>query len=212
MIDSNPANDNTYTDNPAAGGTTYSYAVTAFKILGGESSAAFSGVISNVDCTPQITASLSLIKVDGVACITPDTDCPSVRSGKTVTIRLTIGNSGNAPANNMSVTHTDIKNFNYSDGTAVCSACTNPPTPESGANPVTWNSSGPGFLGNKANDANNWNIDFDAVVTSTSLQPVDFFQDKTVIQWAGDSRTVLGGPWEMRTGTSQPPDFEEVAP
>ena len=212
LIDSNPANDNTYTDNPAAGGTTYSYAVTAFKILGGESSAAFSGVISNVDCTPQITASLSLIKVDGVACITPDTDCPSVRSGKTVTIRLTIGNSGNAPANNMSVTHTDIKNFNYSDGTAVCSACTNPPTPESGANPVTWNSSGPGFLGNKANDANNWNIDFDAVVTSTSLQPVDFFQDKTVIQWAGDSRTVLGGPWEMRTGTSQPPDFEEVAP
>jgi uncharacterized repeat protein (TIGR01451 family) len=209
-----PPGQTNYIDNPAIG-PSYEYAVTAFNAFGA-SAAAFDGIVSNGACVPQVTATLSLYKVQNVLCNPINTGCPTVHSGNTVTVRLTISNTGGAAANNVRVVHTDVRpNFDYTNLSVSCSGCPNPPLPETlGANPnpVTWNTASPAYLGNKLNDGTNWLLDFDAVVTSQSNQPVDFFQDSVQVIYQGGSVTRIGGPWLMSTGAAKPPGFQEVVP
>lgn len=209
------ANTNSYVSGPASDapspGNSYSYIVTSYNtsVESAVSGQNYSGTVQVNACSPNLSLStISINQVNGVAY----TNQP-IKNGDLVRFRIAMSNTGSAPAANLYVVHTALKNLTYANY-AVCSGCTSPATP-SVINPgsqqtVRWNRASD--LGDKLNDGNNWNLDFEVTVSSNSTQPVDFFQNQAVIYYDGGSYAVPGGPWLMQTGNATVPIFREVAP
>jgi len=241
VVTTTGANATSYTDvtPPLARGQSYYYAVSA-RYPGGfggtGSFPAFAGPLVNRACIPQPTGEIEITAVNGNN--VPNGTVPRIKNGDTVTWEITIRNRpllASATLYDVNVDTLMTSNLEYDGGEDLngsngsCNAIT-----------VSSNAGNRSFsgdqelsdqhvifdansdMGDKCLSNSDWTLDFDAVVSSASIQPVDFIQDTAVVTgyYPQGSATpcptcsvTLRSPiYVVQMGTLKIPQIIEVAP
>ena len=192
---------------------TYYYAVTAYNASGDSSIVSGStrlGPVFNDGCAPNLSSSTkrtSDMLVNGSAYTGQ-----AIKNGDTINFSIVIRNSGNATAQNISVSDTLSANLSY-QGNARLKKGSSPSQSVSGSQSgQTITFSG---LGDKAPDSQDgitWILSFDARVQTRTSQAVEFAQNSASITYTGGSAAASTGLFPVRTGRARVPDIKEIAP
>ena len=202
-----------YNDTAVSVGQVYYYAATAYG-AGGESAITDGstrlGPVFNDGCAPNLSSSTkrtSDMLVAGSAYTGQ-----AIKNGDTINFSIVIRNSGNATAQNISVSDTLSANLSY-QGNARLKKGSSPSQSVSGSqNGQTITFSGLGDKQPDSQDGITWILSFDARVQTRTSQAVEFAQNSASITYTGGSAAASTGLFPVRTGRARVPDIKEIAP